>query len=316
MNKKLVIGALSLFVLTMLIVLSIEESRTFVVALVLRVFLFFKHNIVALLAAFFLVNGKFILTAFIKKIAFLSATGLGKRYLIEKVINHNLKIHFFDHIRQDIKRLFVYIKNNFKKFPLVKQVIAGVTFLASLSYVAKFMGGMIAVKVFIAKFWSFILAMLMKSSAAVVYFFTDYLWGSWIAPVLEVLIFSWILEWLERIPFVKTYLLKIYAYFMDAFRGLETLLEKVFHIPLKRFFKMLARHIKAHIYTFIDYRKVSAWWRLQEVRALSPNRHHVLMESRKERRKNKSKERRSLYRARKEKKKNVSLLYARRRRIL
>ena len=96
---------------------SIEESRTFIVAFLLRIILFVKKNIIMLLTAFFLVKGKFILTLFLKKIALLSATGLGKRYLIEKVINHNLKIHFLDHISDDIKRLVVYVKNNFKKFP-------------------------------------------------------------------------------------------------------------------------------------------------------------------------------------------------------
>lgn len=295
MNKKIVGWAILGIVLALITLLSIEESRTFSIALMLRVFLFFKNNIVALLAAFFLVNGKFILTAFLKKVAVLSATGLGKRYLIEKVINHNLKIHFFDHISNDVKRLFRYIKNNFRRFPVVKQLIALITFLASLSYVGKFVGGVIAVKVFVAKFWSFLLALFLKSSTAVVYFFTDYLWGLWIAPLVEVFIFSWILDLLEKIPFVKKYLLKLYRFLMDIVTWFENTLEKVFHIPIKRFFKRLAIYIKKHIYTFIDYRKVSAWWRLQEVRELNPNRHTVLLQKRQNRKLTKRKERISLY---------------------
>lgn len=306
MNKKIVVWAVLFIVLLLMVLFSIEESRTIFIALILRVFLFFKNNIVALLAAFFLVNGKFILTVFLKKIAVLSATGLGKRYLIEKVINHNLKIHFFDHIRNDIKRLVLYVKNNFKKFPIVKQVIAVLTFLASLSYVGKFIGGMIAAKVFVAKFWSFLLALFLKSSTAVVYFFTDYLWGSWLAPIIEVFIFSWVLEFLEKIPFVKKYLLKIYTFFMNIVTWFENTTEEVLHIPVKRFFKRLAGYIKEHIYTFIDYRKVSAWWRLQEVRELSPNRHAKLQRKRQERKINKSKERVSLYRRRKQKRKNLN----------
>lgn len=307
MHKKLAVWAIAVIILLVIVLFSIEESRTFLVALILRVFLFFKHNIVALLAAFFLVNGKFILTVFLKKVAVLSATGLGKRYLIEKVINHNLKIHFFDHISNDIKRLVLYIKKNFKKFPVVKQIITVLTFIASLSYVGKFLGSMIAVKVFVAKFWSFLLGLFLKSSTAVVYFFTDYLWTSWIATIVEVFIFSWILALLEKIPFVKKYLLKVYTFFMDVVTWFEDALEEILHIPVKRFFKRLARYIKEHIYTFIGYRKVSAWWRLQEVRALRPNRHTELQTKRQERKMKQTKERVSLYARRKQKRKKTNL---------
>lgn len=214
MTKRILLWVFPLVLISIIVLLSIEESRTFIVALVLRIFLFVKHNILALLAAFFLVKGKFILTLFLKKIALLSATGLSKRYLIEKVINKNIKVHFLDHIADDIKRLVVYIKGNFKDFPIVKQIIAGLAFLGSLGFVGKFMGGMLAMKVFVAKFWSFILGLVLKSSTAIVYFFTDYLWGSWIAPIIEVFIFSWLLSLMERVPFLKKYLTKIYSFFL------------------------------------------------------------------------------------------------------
>lgn len=302
MHKKIVAWTVGVIVLVLVALFSIEESRTFLTALILRTFFFLKHNIMSLLAAFFLVNGKFILKVFIKKVVLLSATGLGKRYIIEKVINHNLKIHFLDHISNDIKRLVVYVKENFKDFPIIKKIVAVITFLTSLSFVGKFMGGMLAMKVFVAKFWSFILAIVLKFSTAIIYFFTDYLWGSWIAPIVEVLIFSWLLEWLEKIPFVKKYLLKIYRFFMTLFEWVEAYVEKVFHIPVKRFFKFLAKQIKRYIYRFIGYRKVSAWKRLGEVRALRPSRYTLLYLKRKERKKNHQKERVSLYRKMQEKK--------------
>jgi hypothetical protein len=283
MNKRLwwLIVPIVIAILTALF--TIEESRTFIVALLLRIVFFVKKNILKLLAAFFLVKGKFILTLFLKKVALLSATGLSKRYLIEKVINKNLKIHFLDHIADDIKRLVVYVKENFKDFPILKQIIAALAFLGSLGFVGKFMGGMLAMKVFVAKFWSFILAIVLKFSTGIVYFFTDYLWGSWIAPIIEVLIFSWLLEWLEKVPFLKKYIIKIYNFFLTLFEWFEDIMEKIFHIPVKRFFKFLAKRIKKRIYQFIGYQKVSAWERLQEVRELTPNRHKVLVEQRKER---------------------------------
>jgi len=279
LSKKAVWIAVSV-VLLLIMLFSIEESRTFLIALFLRVLFFAKKYLVEILTAFFLVKGKFILSLFMKKIAMLSATGLGKRYLIEKVINHNLKIHFLDHISDDIKRLVVYVKENFKDFPIIKQLIAGITFLASLSFVGKFMGGMLAMKVFVAKFWSFILAVVLKFTAAIVYFFTDYLWGSWVAPIVEIVLFSWLLEWMEKIPFFKKYLVKIYSFFIVLVEWFERYLEKVFHIPVKHFFKYLAKRIKKRIYAFIGYERVSSWKRLQEIRLLTPNSHTKLLKKR------------------------------------
>ena len=287
MNKRSLVWVGIFFVLILIVLFSIEESRTFLIALLWRIFFFLKKNILTLLAAFFLVKGKFILTMFLKKIALLSATGLGKRYLIEKVINHNLKIHFLDHIADDVKRLLAYVKNNFKDFPIVKQILTGLAFLGSLSFVGKFMGGMLAMKVFVAKFWSFILAIVLKFSTAIVYFFTDYLWGSWVAPIVEILIFSWLLDWLEKIPFLKKYMVKIYSFFISLFEWFEVYLEKIFHLPVKRFFKFLAKRIKKRIYQFIGYERVSAWKRLQEIRELDANSHTKLVLKRTERKEKK-----------------------------
>jgi len=280
MSKRIVWGIVGIILVIGTVLFSIEETSTFLIALALRIFFFVKHNIIALLTAFFLVKGKFVLTLFLKKIAFLSATGLSKRYLIEKVINHNLKIHFLDHIADDIKRLLVYTKEHFKDFPVIKQVLAGVAFLGSLSVVGKLMGGMLAMKVFIAKFWSFILAFLLKFSTAVIYFFTDYLWGTWIAPLVEILIFSWLLKLMEKVPFLKRYMQKIYRFFIEVFEWFEVYMEKIFHLPIKRFLKLLARRIKKIIYAFIGYERVSARKRLEEIRKLSPNKHSLLVKKR------------------------------------
>lgn len=283
MNKHIFLWFVPVLFIAIIVLFSVEESRTFIIALVLRIFFFLKQHTLALLAAFFLVKGKFILTLFLKKIAFLSVTGLSKRYLIEKVINKNIKIHFLDHIADDIKRLIVYVKENFKNFPIVKQIIAALAFLGSLGFVGKFMGGMLAMKVFIAKFWSFILGLVLKSSTAVIYFFTDYLWGLWISPIIEIFIFSWVLSWMEHVPFLKKYLTKIYRFILLLFEWFEDLVERVFHIPLKRLFKFMTKRVRKYIYTFIGYTKVSARERLQEVRTLSPNTHTRLIMKRNER---------------------------------
>ncbi|MEA2047089.1 MAG: hypothetical protein U9O64_01430 [Campylobacterota bacterium] len=289
MKNKMLSWLLPLLLIGTVVIFSIEESRTYVMAPLHGVYYFVRENLLALLAAFFLVKGKFVLTLFLKKIAILSATGLGKRYIIEKVITHHFKIHFLDHIMEDIKRLITYIKNNFKNFPIVKQVIAIFVFLGSLGFVGKFMGGMLAMKVFIAKFWSFLLAIFLKTGTAIVYFFTDYLWGSWIAPIVEIVIFSWILSWMEKVPFLAKILAKISRFFMKLFRGIEFFLEKVFHIPVKKFFKWLVKRVKRGIYHFIGYQRVSSQKRLKQYRLLTPNAYVRLLKRRKEREKRKDK---------------------------
>jgi len=166
----------------------------------------------------------------------------------------------------------------------MKQIIAGFAFLSSLGFVGKFMGSMLAMKVFVAKIWSFLLAVFLKVGTALFYFFTDYFWGSWIAPLVEILIFSWLLEWMEKVPFLKKGLSHIYRFFISLFSWMEHYMENVFHIPVKRFFSYMTKRSKKLIYAFIGYERVSAWKRLKEVHTLQPNSHTKLLEKRKERR--------------------------------
>jgi hypothetical protein len=65
---------------------------------------------------------------------------------------------------------------------------------------------------------------------------------------------------------------------------METYLEKMFHIPVKRFFKWLVKKIQNSIYKFIGYKKVSRWKKLKESRGLNPNTHRKLQKKREERR--------------------------------
>lgn len=283
MTKRIFWVVLFTLAVMLLVFGLFEETREFFIALFLRIIFFVKKNLFSMLAAFFLVKGKFILTLFMKKIALLSATGLGKRYVVEKVVMGNVKKHFLNHLSDDIKRLVQHAKENFKSFPLVKKIITVFAFLGSLGFVGKFMGGMLALKVFVAKVWSFLLAIFLKTSTAVVYFFTDYLWGSWIAPIVEVVIFSWILSWMEKVPFLAKGLKRIYAFFISFFEWFEYYMEKIFHIPIKRFLKWLVKKIQMSIYKFIGYEKVSKWKRLKEDRALNPNSHTKLEMRRKER---------------------------------
>ena len=283
MKKRFLFLSVLFFLVSIMILFNHDESRTFVVALFLRIVLFVKKNLFALLAAFFLVKGKFILKLFLKKLVLLSATGLGKRYVVEKVVMENIKIHFLDHLTHDIRRLVQHAKKNFKNFPLVKKIMTVFVFLGSLGFIGKFMGGMLALKVFVAKVWSFLLALFLKVGTAVTYFFTDYLWGSWLAPIVEVVIFTWLLSWMEKVPFLAKGLRNIYAFFVFWFGWIEYYLEKIFHIPVKGFLKWLVKKIQNGIYHFIGVERVSAWQRVKQRRTLKPNTYTQLIEKREKR---------------------------------
>ena len=121
---------------------------------------------------------------------------------------------------------------------------------------------------------------------AVVYFFTDYLWGLWIAPVVELIIFTWIIQWLEKVPVLKRALDRVYQIFKIFFRSVGYLLETILHIPLKRFSKETARKIQKMIHRFIGYKRITAWQSLKEVRVLKPSK-RVQLSIQRESKKNK-----------------------------
>ncbi len=260
---------------------------------------FLKVNITAILAAFFLVKGKFILKLFLKKILFISATGLGKRYLIERVFTYHFKVHFLDHLKGDLARLFAHIKENFIRFPLTKKLIAAFAFLGSLGYVSKFMGMMLAFKVLIAKVWSFLLALVLKTSSMVIYFFTDYIWGSWLAPIIEVVIFSWLLEWLEKVPFLTRTIRWLFRTSLRIFEWFESMMGRLFHHPIRKLFRWALKVARKMIYRFIGYKRVPAYQQLRELREFEPSVWKKLQQKR-EARKEKRKRPLSLYAQRKQ----------------
>ena len=269
------------FVVILTILCYVDASRVAIFALLTDVYLFIRKNIITILTAFFLIKGKFVIQLFLRKIILLSATGLGKRYLIERVLNQQIKVHFLDHLRDDFKKLSLHIQYNFQNFPLVKKIMTIFAFLGSLGFVGKFIGGVLAFKVFIAKIWSFLLSIFLKIFSAFFYFVVNVLWGSWLAPIVEVVFFSWILVWLEKIPFFKSTMRKFYRLFQYLFGWLESFIAKLMKAPLRRFLKWMVKTMKIAIYTFIGYERISLYARLQEKREQYFNAWEKIEEQRK-----------------------------------
>ncbi len=258
-------------------------------------YVFAKENIIAILAAFFLVKGKFVFKIFLKKILFLSATGLGKRYLIERVFSYHFKIHFLDHIKNDFRLLFSHIKENFIRFPLIKKLVAAFAVLGSLGYVSTFLGMMLALKVMAAKLWSFLLAVVLRAGSWLVYFFTDYLWGSWLSPIVELILFSWLFTLLEKVPFLSKSIHWLYRMIRTFFLWFEESIGKIFHDPMRRSLQWLLKQTRFLIYRFSGYKRQPAYKQLRELRAFQPSAQQQLKQKR-EKRKKEKKERISIYR--------------------
>ena len=276
------------------IVVGIELFHERLWAWMKTFYCFAKENIVAILTAFFLVKGKFVFKIFLKKILFLSATGLGKRYLIERVFSYHLKIHFLDHIKNDFRLLFSHIKKNFIRFPLTKKLIAAFAVLGSLGYVSKFMGMVLALKVMAAKLWSFLLALVLRAGSWLAYFFTDYLWGSWLSPLVELILFSWLFALLEKVPFLTRSIQRLYQLIRKLFLWFEESIGKIFHDPMHRILQWMLKQTRLLIYRFIGYKRQPAYKQLRELRRLRPNCQQQLRQKREARKKQK-KERISIY---------------------
>jgi len=241
---------------------------------------YITDSVVALFVGFFFVKGKFIFRVVFKKIILLSFTGLGKRYLIEKVLTYHFKLHFFNHIKRDLIKLYEHIKDNFLHYTIGKKIVAFFTLISSLGIVAKFMGKLLALKVLFAKIWSFLLALSIKVGSSVVYFVTDYLWGSWLAPLLDLLIFSWLLKLLHKIPLLEESIDKLYSFIKYIVSLIDKVFALLFRQHIKRAFKWILKKTKRWIYRFIGYKMPNAYNQLQEVRKYNPSKFELLKQKR------------------------------------
>jgi hypothetical protein len=142
------------------------------------------------------------------------------------------------------------------------------------------MGSVLAMKIFAAKIWSFIFAIFMKLGSFVFYFLTKVLWASWLAPLLEILIFSWLFTLIEKVPVLSTFIIKIKKVFKYLFGWVEEFMAKLLQKPLKKFLKWLIKYLKISIYKFIGYERVSMYEKLQGKRELYLNAYEELYEKR------------------------------------
>jgi len=52
------------------------------------------------------------------------------------------------------------------------------------------------------------------------------------APIIEVLLFTWLLEWLEKVPFLKDVFAAAYASLLTLFASIVDIMERFLHLPV------------------------------------------------------------------------------------
>jgi hypothetical protein len=142
------------------------------------------------------------------------------------------------------------------------------------------MGKLLALKVLFAKIWSFLLAISLKVGSGVVYFVSEYLWAGWLAPLLDILIFSWVLKLLHAIPMLESGIEKIYSAIKWLVSLVDTIFALLFQKHIQNLFRWMLKKSKKAIYKFIGYKQVSAYKQLQELRAYNPSIYEQLKRKR------------------------------------
>lgn len=214
--------------------------------LVLRAYIFVKAKSWLAISGFFLVKGKFVLLAFLKKLALLLPIGLAKRFFIEKIFLKNFKEHYLDKL--PIKSILLYLKNRFITTGPIKKIVSIIILIASSYYVIKFFGFFLFFKILIAKVWSFLLFLIIKLTSFLTYFFGTYIWSSWLTPLIEIYLISWILKILEKNANIKKFLEKIYIKVNILSEIINYYTYLLFHKPLQKIFYILTKKSNLILY--------------------------------------------------------------------
>lgn len=187
------------------------------------------QGILTLLTGFVLVNGKFVLKVFAKKMFYLALIGLSKRFFVEKIFMANFINLFIKKL--PIKKYLLHTKESFFNFSIIKRVTAIVSIVLSAVGGAVAFGDIMLLKVVLAKFWSFMLVLFGKFMLLVGYLLLD---SGWIRVVLEVVVFGFLMNLLEKVPFVHRLVLRIYKVFESSIKWVANVLEGTFNLPAQR----------------------------------------------------------------------------------
>jgi hypothetical protein len=228
-----------------------------IISIIVRIFFFFQIATLILLFKGLIISSKvyilnFLATLTIKKSLFLLTTGLIKRYIIDNIIVKHLNDNLLKHLIEPVKKLVFHIKDSYLELNLKNKVKSTLLLLLPavvvgyLMYVFGFVG-MLINKIFSAQIWKNLLIFIIKIGTSLIVFFETHILNSWIMPIIEILMFTWLLEWLEKIPYFGGRIKKLYIYFRFLFVNLKWFIHRYVNRPIKRVLKNFINKVERKI---------------------------------------------------------------------
>jgi len=228
-----------------------------IISILVRIFFFFQITTLILLFKGLIISSKvyilnFLATLTIKKSLFLLTTGLIKRYIIDNIIVKHLNDNLLKHLIEPVKNLVFHIKDSYLELNLKNKVKSTLLLLLPavvvgyLMYVFGFVG-MLINKIFSAQIWKNLLIFIIKIGTSLIVFFETHILNSWIMPIIEILMFTWLLEWLEKIPYFGGRIKKLYIYFRFLFVNLKWFIHRYVNRPIKRVLKNFINKVERKI---------------------------------------------------------------------
>lgn len=224
--KVIFISMLSILTILLLV---ITVPSDIVYAEIIGVLLILKVKVFA-----FAVASKLKVIGFLKGLTVIQVLVLGmKRYILDNVLSKWLEKNVISHLRP----VFVSRWHYFKHIPWKTRAKQSLYFVfpATIAFWVLWVGDMLSsiafaaqLKIIVIGFFKFLWVVAYKVFESFMFVFSNYIMGTWIASVLEVLALSYIITLLEKIPFIGKYISKGLKWVYDLFEKLTNLIKKVF----------------------------------------------------------------------------------------
>jgi len=177
-------------------------------------------------AYLFLAASKGKIFSFLSKMTFFKGVSLAiKRFLIDNVVSKWLDKHIISHLKKPIGDFFNYYKRLNWKAKIKKSILLIVP--ASIVGVVMYWGGYMQsfalyaqLKTIVIAFFKILWVVLSKAIASITYVFTNFIAGTWLAPIVEIFALSWLLSLIERIPYVGPPITKFFNFLGQGFSAI------------------------------------------------------------------------------------------------
>jgi len=200
---------------------------------------------------------------FISKMTFFKGISLAvKRFIIDNVVSKWIDKHIVSHIKKPIGDFFNYYKRLSWKAKIKKSILVIVP--ASLVSAGLYFGGYVQsfalyaqLKALVIVFFKALWAIAAKVFASIMYVFTNFIAGTWLAPIVEIFALSWLLSLVERIPYIGP---PIKRFFDFLGQGFSAIFSKISFYFNKYFGNWISGHIGGYGERFGHYldRKVNS----------------------------------------------------------